>query len=95
MNEKTSSKPKKDHNLQITLSGSEENPTVSVVGPTNTGKTTIARIIEEALKKAGFEVSNLDPDAKNRGQGLFPVETDRMRRLAEGKKVRIVVANTR
>lgn len=67
---------------------------VTISGPTKSGKTTIARIIQEALRKAGFEgVVNLDKDAKNRGQGLFPVEGDRVRRFAEGRKVTIITAN--
>lgn len=35
---------------------------VNVIATTGAGKTTVSRIIENALRDAGFEVTNADPD---------------------------------
>jgi adenylylsulfate kinase-like enzyme len=73
---------------------SNEKIHVTISGPSGAGKTTIARVIAEALKKAGFDAKNIDGDAKNREAGLFPSETDRLRRFAEGRAVTVLTANT-
>ena len=44
---------------------------IIVVGATNTGKSTIAQLIKEALSNAGFDVVNTDDDEIN-----YPVEND-------------------
>ena len=76
------------------MSNIEDKIHVTVSGPMNSGKTTIARVIADALRRAGFEgVVNLDRDAKNRNQGFFPVDAERLRRFAEGRKVTIITAN--
>ncbi len=73
-------------------------PTLSITisGITGSGKTTVARIIEQALKKAGFQdVTNIDANEANRKEGLWPIEADRVRRWTEGRPVRILTAQTR
>ncbi len=46
---------------------------------------TLTRLIEEALRAAGFpEVRHLSPaDARNRALGLFPVENARIRTMGQ------------
>jgi thymidylate kinase len=69
-----------DEKIHITISGAEKS-----------GKTTIARIIADALKRAGFaDVVNLDRSSKS--EGLHPIESDRVRRFAEGRRVVVLTA---
>ena len=35
---------------------------IQITGPANTGKTTIALLIEKTLREHGFNVRNVDPD---------------------------------
>jgi uridine kinase len=72
---------------------SDERIHITVSGAQQSGKTTIARIIADALKRAGFaDVVNLDRSSKN--DGLHPIETDRIRRFAEGRRVVVLTAVT-
>lgn len=67
---------------------------VVITGDRGSGKTTVARIIEEALAKAGFEFAvNLDPD-KDEPQGLYPIETPRLKRFGKRCRVRIQTLTT-
>ena len=66
---------------------------ITVSGTTNSGKTTIAQLIEEALRKAGFEVNNLDPDEQATPPEL---QETRVRALASrGLRIPIFVEQVR
>jgi hypothetical protein len=57
---------------------------------------TIARLIEKALRDAGFpEVRPLSLSHRDRAQGIFPVEVDRVRALGQETFVVIGTARTR
>jgi tRNA uridine 5-carbamoylmethylation protein Kti12 len=81
--------------LQVTItSGNPDNFAVVVSGPANSGRTTVARVIAEALASAGFTVNNLDPDA-NKKEGIYPIEKERLKEMAAKKTVRIAVVQSR
>lgn len=61
---------------------------VTVTAPTRTAKTTMTRIIERALKSAGFpNVFNSDPDRDVSEVGLHLIEDDRIREWANATPV--------
>jgi molybdopterin-guanine dinucleotide biosynthesis protein len=60
---------------------------IQVTGPINSGKTTVALIIEEALRQHGFRVRNLDPDVT---MNVKPPTLDDDRIRATAKKSHIM-----
>lgn len=68
---------------------------VTISGPTKSGKTTVARVIAEALKKAGFDDTVvLDSDASNKNAGIMPYDSHNLRRFADGLRVDVLTVNT-